>query len=434
MGYKKSKYIVTVRNGEEFRFFNGKNLKILEGDIEDYEYLNKGFFEPDSEELDKYKMFYDDEFLIDEKIIEELEVLKKRTIRFQAAKKIASHQISYMRISLTENCNLCCKYCFVNDIFQKKGNMKLEDFVNAMNWFINQNKNNEVLVQYFGGEPLLRMDLIKVGHMMLEKAKKTNRIQDFKEEIVTNGTLLTEELAEYFNDSGIDIVISLDGNKAINDKNRIYRSGKGSFEDVLKGINNWKNKSGNLSLLITPTKDNIDCFSNIVNYFIHDLGANSIGINTPQPRENGWDISGKALAKAIQDAWELCKKNDIEFTSPANNIVFLTNNGILQTYTCLNTTYGTNKNSWGVYFTSDNKISRCVVECNEKCTKKFEEFSLDQQFIDWHFNLELDDQCMNCPLINICGGPCSIEATIAKTKNHQKCIFFREMIQWCLQQ
>ena len=54
--------------------------------------------------------------------------------------------------------------------------------------------------------------------------------------VTTNGTLLTREIAGFLKENGISVCLSIDGPREIHDRNRPYASGRGSYEDVARGI------------------------------------------------------------------------------------------------------------------------------------------------------------------------------------------------------
>ncbi len=54
--------------------------------------------------------------------------------------------------------------------------------------------------------------------------------------ITTNGTLLTREIAGFLKENGVTVCLSIDGPREIQDRNRPYASGRGSYEDVTRGI------------------------------------------------------------------------------------------------------------------------------------------------------------------------------------------------------
>ncbi|AIQ49292.1 hypothetical protein R70723_27900 [Paenibacillus sp. FSL R7-0273] len=433
MLYRQSKFANVFDKEENYVFFNAHTMGLFELPDEGYE-AYQAYKTPRPLAEDSYSLdLAEQKFLVPCEHDEFAEAKLQRRTRRDVNKRIRKNRIGYMRISLTELCNLNCTYCFVNDIYQNKGSMSIEAFEDTMKWFIGQNQNAAPILQYFGGEPLIRMDLIKRGHEMLEEAQRNGQITGFTEEIVTNGTLVSEENARYFYEKKIMLVFSIDGWKEINDKNRIYHNGTGSYDAIVRGVHHFRNAGGRLSGIITPTKENLDIFSEIITHLVEDIGFTEISVNTPQPNEHGWDIDGAALGEAIIKAWMYCDKVNVPFNHPGNNIVFLVNNQFPQTNSCMNLTYGQAENSWGVYVTSDGQVSKCVVECDERCTSNFSDFSLDEAFIDWHFDDHSSKACLHCVGYNICGGPCTFEAIVREGKlNPEKCKFFKSVIPWAV--
>lgn len=434
MEYKVSKFLFKVYKDNEICFFNSSTLKLLTGDKDDESYIDN--FTNSKEHLQdpRFKILLDNGFLVEKSIDEEKNLRINKKTRMERSRQ-NKNRIGYMRISLTEKCNLKCKYCFVNTIYKNKvkNDMSEENFIKYMKWFINQNKNYSPVVQYFGGEPLLKMNLIKIGHELLKQAKEENIIRGFTEEIVTNGTLINDENADYFIKSKIDICVSIDGWKELNDKNRVFPNNTGSFDAVMKGINTYKRYGGQFKAIITPTYENLEFFDKIVEYLIKDLECTEISVNTPQPNEKGWEIDGNKMADAIKRAWEICDKMKIPFNAPGANIVFLVNNEMPQSFSCMNLTYGQDSNAFGIYVNSNGIVSNCVVECRDICSTEFEKFKMDDEYIDWHFLKEYKKGCTKCIAANICSGPCMIEHLICNGGfNVEKCKFYKSIVPWVL--
>lgn len=439
MQYVVSKFVDVIKNNSEneLLFFNRNTLKLLKGDNEDLEYL-LDYKKPKniSSTNETVINFIKNKFIVPMETNEDDDLKQNRILRIEEARS-NNNKVGYLRISLTEKCNLRCSYCFINSIYaeKEKKDMYISDFKQYLNWFILENKNDSPIIQYFGGEPLLRVDLIKEGHKLLEESKINGTIKNFQEEIVTNGTLITPELANFLYKSNMGVCFSIDGWKALNDKNRVYPNGKGSFTDIKNGIDNFKSVGGVFKAIITPTNDNIYMFKDIVKYLVEEMECKEISVNTPQPTTSGWEIDGSKLALAIIDAWSYCDTKKIPFNGPGTNVVFLINKCIPQSFSCMNLTYGQNINSYGVYINSGNAVSNCVVECNSQCIKDFDKFSVDKDFIDWHFISNIKDQCLNCIAVNICGGPCKIENLICKSGiNVEKCKFYKSIIPWIIKQ
>ncbi|MFZ3070522.1 MAG: radical SAM protein [Anaerolineaceae bacterium] len=94
--------------------------------------------------------------------------------------------------------------------------------------------SGEVNVGFYGGEPLLEFPLIQkvVGY-----SKYLFWGKQLTFSITTNGTLLNPEIILFFQEHNFSLGISLDGPKEINDRNRVFANGKGTFDSVLHNIN-----------------------------------------------------------------------------------------------------------------------------------------------------------------------------------------------------
>ena len=136
--------------------------------------------------------------------------------------------ISSAFLNVTQKCNLACKYCFV---CQQPKEIDYKTAQDAAK-FLARNaleSGTRPSINFFGGEPMLRYkDIIK---------PLTEWIRDvygdsFDLSLTTNGTLLTEEIMEFFDENNIGMLFSIDGDKTTQDINRPYHSGKGSFESL----------------------------------------------------------------------------------------------------------------------------------------------------------------------------------------------------------
>ncbi|HIE27578.1 TPA: 4Fe-4S cluster-binding domain-containing protein, partial [Candidatus Poribacteria bacterium] len=81
----------------------------------------------------------------------------------------------------------------------------------------------ECRIVFFGGEPLMNFDLVKhVVAYSRENARKQGKRVKFN--MTTNGTLLSDEIINYLNEESIGVLISIDGTKEIQDKQRPHIS------------------------------------------------------------------------------------------------------------------------------------------------------------------------------------------------------------------
>lgn len=138
-------------------------------------------------------------------------------------------------LHITDRCNLRCEYCYLPHL---KHDMSLEigrASIDAIFRSAKQNGFNKIKLKYAGGEALLLWPLVENLHQYaLEKGKKHNI--DVQGVVLSNGTLMDANISDSINSMGLKLMISLDGLGSVQDAHRPYAGGRGTFEDVLKGI------------------------------------------------------------------------------------------------------------------------------------------------------------------------------------------------------
>ena len=137
-------------------------------------------------------------------------------------------------LSLTHRCNMACRYCYAGN--SKKPDMTLDMAKHCIDttltWLPVDGKFD---LGFFGGEPLLRFDLIQelVAYTYRRTRETSTPVQIC---ITTNGTLVSPEMLDYFADQSIRICFSLDGRQETHDRNRRYKDGRGSFAEVVRNL------------------------------------------------------------------------------------------------------------------------------------------------------------------------------------------------------
>jgi uncharacterized protein len=89
------------------------------------------------------------------------------------------------------------------------------------------------MIQFFGGEPLISFVTIKEAVQASEEYCMAHQAQIPAFTITTNGTLIDQEVIEFFKRHNFLVTISLDGPQHVNDKQRQFPSGKGTY-DIIK--------------------------------------------------------------------------------------------------------------------------------------------------------------------------------------------------------
>lgn len=137
-------------------------------------------------------------------------------------------EIKYMRISVTDRCNLRCRYCMPAEGVQSLGHDKILTFEEIEQIVRAAVKLGITKYRITGGEPLVRKDIVK----LVENLAKIDGVEELA--MTTNGILL-EQHAEALKKAGLHRVnVSVDS--------LIYRKFKeisrgGDLDTVFKGIN-----------------------------------------------------------------------------------------------------------------------------------------------------------------------------------------------------
>lgn len=159
---------------------------------------------------------------------------KAKEIKTKAGK---SYTISNMSLLLTQSCNLRCIYCYGDGgEYGMGGSMEENTALRAVDWLIEQSGNTrKINIIFFGGEPFLNFTLMKkVVNYAEERTGPLNKSVSFS--VTTNGTLLDDEKISFIKEHNIGTVISIDGPKDIQDMQRPFAGGRGSYDIILPKI------------------------------------------------------------------------------------------------------------------------------------------------------------------------------------------------------
>jgi uncharacterized protein len=173
----------------------------------------------------------------------------------------------YFHLILTDECNLCCTYCRAKafeKIDESEGGqaVQIDDTIpleleyDLKDLYAFLNKDPSPTVTFYGGEPLLRADLVQ--QIVREAPVKKLMVQ-------TNGLLLNQLSPDVVNRFAT-ILVSLDGRKELTDSNR----GEGVYERVMENVRTIRTNGyqGELIARMTVTErtDIVDA--------VHHLAAN----------------------------------------------------------------------------------------------------------------------------------------------------------------
>ena len=165
-------------------------------------------------------------------------------LRYSRGNQATDRQRPIVVWNCTRKCNLNCVHCYSSAGTQDPAEVLTTEQAKS---FIRDLADFGVPVILFsGGEPLLRDDIFELANFAAEQGIRTT--------LSTNGTLISEKVADEINNAGFaEVGISLDG---IGVKNDRFRGKKGAYKAALQGIRNCIALGLRVSLRMTVTPSN----------------------------------------------------------------------------------------------------------------------------------------------------------------------------------
>lgn len=217
-----------------------------------------------------------------------------------------------LTLHLTDNCNMDCSYC----IREKCPRDMTEDVLLAA-CDLAFSRGQRAGLCFFGGEPLLKKDLIyKALDYCEEKSGKTGIRFDCK--MTTNGSLLDEEFLKRAVRAKMGIGLSFDGKAQ--DICRIFAGGKPTSSVVEEKAQLLLSYMPEASALATIAQQAVPYYAESVKY-LHELGFKHLSFVIAYGRKVNWtdedlDTLRVQLEKTCEYIKELFIKGDKVFIGP----------------------------------------------------------------------------------------------------------------------
>lgn len=206
--------------------------------------------------LGKRKSLISNGFIVDNRLNEQ----EKYGYYFDATRFGSAARNLKITLLPTYSCNLACPYCYQGqgkDI-ARMGFSGAKRVLNFLDYAVTSCKDsdsiNKVHISLYGGEPMMDKEALKTfcaGSYEIVHGCELPISFD----MTTNLTLLDEGIVELIKKYNIEMQVTIDGPKYYHDKKRIYRDGRGTFDDIVKNLK-WLHQNG-LSKLVT-IRINID--------------------------------------------------------------------------------------------------------------------------------------------------------------------------------
>jgi uncharacterized protein len=189
-------------------------------------------------------------------------------------------RIQLLVVQPTPFCNIDCRYCYLPDRTNKAvvGEATLSALftqVFASGW-----AEEGLSVVWHAGEPMvLPIDFYRRAFSLVE-ALRPQQIA-LTHSFQTNGTLIDDAWCEFIAEARINIGVSIDGPRRLHDKNRVTRSGRGTFDKAVAGIRALRGHDIPFHVISVLTADSLAAPQEMFDFYL-DEGIEHICFNVEE--------------------------------------------------------------------------------------------------------------------------------------------------------
>lgn len=180
-------------------------------------------------------------------------------------------------IVTNENCNYACRYCHASAKSGSSENLMMnKETADKVIDFIFQSPSQYIMIEYQGGEPLINFELIKYITREVEKKNLVHK-KEVTYSLISNFSLLNQEILDFIMDKKIGLCTSLDGNAEVHNSNRPMQNGQDTHAtttDKIKIIQSEFQKRNiyerNINALVTITKKSLGSYKEIIDEYVNN--------------------------------------------------------------------------------------------------------------------------------------------------------------------
>lgn len=196
-------------------------------------------------------------------------------------------------VKATRLCNLRCTYC--HDWRAGPGQTMRFDVLARMTAAALRDPSHDAVTFYWhGGEPSV-LPLAYFQRALAVQARFAREGQQVRNVFQTNGTRISDALARFLSEYEFSAGISIDGPPRLHDRRRRYVSGRGSFDDVARGIQTLRDHGVPTGVLMVVDEATLEIGPQAIFDFFIEQGIKTFGFNAVCP-ENQPDAAPGAPA------------------------------------------------------------------------------------------------------------------------------------------
>ena len=316
---------------------------------------------------------------------------------------VVPHGLHGVWLNVTNACNLTCLTCYQSSGALSHHELTLREITELMQQiraFAPTNEPQTIILT--GGEPLMRPDIWDICQKGRELGLRIN--------LITNGTLITEEVTQQVASHVDQVQVSLDGMERGND---IIR-GKGSFKHAVRGIEALLNAGIVPSVGIVATRINCTEIAALL-HFLTEYDITKVRIRPVIPQGRG---SANRLQLVMTNTQYQELIQSIYEEGFSSNPYFLKTERFTDIVEApVNNAKGCPAGWRMVSISSTGDVYPCIaghipaLKLGSLRKHSFENVWMSKSSIKWRsFDVNTSSHCRTCEWRNFCGGGCKVSA------------------------
>ena len=416
MTFKKSRFFFTYEKNNLICIYNSLTMQCV--------YCDKNLFDTWNDIFESTQNFSDKPYelnaeleknnlIIDNNIDENLLFSQIKEQIFDGV------HIRVMVLQMTDYCNLHCKYCFIEGAIPDNYIRKMMPFsvakaaIDKYIEILSRDKNNIVnnpSIVFYGGEPLVNWNVVQQCLQYLDEYSKKDGAIPIDKVLITNGTLINEDIAKVLSKYNVVVSVSLDGIKEVHDYNRVDENDEGSFDRAVRGYNLLKKYGAEPGIACVVSKHSLPYVMDNYRFFKDVLEVKGFGMNhvsiIPNLTYYDPEYEEKYAEKLIEVQEEIQVDENPIYERRMNHKINCFLHGQLMPSDCT----GCGEQ---ISVSTEGDIGICQGYMGSRKTFEHKVFEKDffpdknDIFKEWSKRSPLNlEDCQKCPAMATCGGGC----------------------------
>ena len=208
-------------------------------------------------------------------------------------------RIELLVVQPTPFCNIDCRYCYLADRTNKSvvAESTLRNLFSQV--FVSGWARDGLSVVWHAGEPMvLPIDFYRRAFALIDTLKPAGLTVTHS--FQTNGTLIDDAWCEFIAEMHIGVGVSVDGPQRLHDRNRVTRSGRGTFDKTIAGIRRLKQHGVPFHVISVLTKESLAAPEELFDFYFAE-GIDHVCFNVEE--SEGEHRSESFAEVGIEDAY-----------------------------------------------------------------------------------------------------------------------------------